>query len=194
MARIGLNYCVYSPLTEDEEAGTFTYGAGKRGRKLIQADIKLNISDSKLYADDNIAESLREFIDGTLTIGQDDLTDVMKTDWLGNTATSVTVGSDTVSGLSSKDTDIAPYHGLGYIQPKVVDSVRQYRAIWFTKIQFGEPDESGSTKGQSISWQTPSVVGTIMRRLDGIWKEETTVPTLATAIAWLKDKAGIPAA
>ena len=39
MARIGLNYCVYSPLTEDNEAGTFTYGTGKRGRKLIQADL-----------------------------------------------------------------------------------------------------------------------------------------------------------
>lgn len=191
MAAIGLKYSVYSPLTEDEEAGTFTYGTGKRGRKLIKADIKINVDSSKLHADDNVAESAREFIDGAITVNQDDLNNVMRKDWLGNTSKSITVEEETVDELTSKDTDNPPYIGLGFIQSKKIDGVRQYRAVFFPKVQFGEPDESAETKGEKIAWQSAVLVGTIMRRCDGAWKEEITVPSLETAIAYIKSKANL---
>lgn len=192
MAAIGLQYCAYAPLTENEEAGTYSYGIGKRGRKMMKADIKLNISKSPLYADDNIAEYAREFIDGEININQDELTSTMKKDFLGNTARNVVVGEETIEEIVSTDTDTPPYVGFGFIQPKIIDKVRMYRAIFYKKVQFGEPDESGETKGQSINWQTPTIVGTIMRALDGEWKEEITVSSLATAIAWLTVKLNLP--
>lgn len=192
MAAIGLQYCAYAPLTENEEAGTYSYGIGKRGRKMMKADIKLNISKSPLYADDNIAEYAREFIDGEININQDELTSTMKKDFLGNTARNVVVGEETIEEIVSTDTDTPPYVGFGFIQPKIIDKVRMYRAIFYKKVQFGEPDESGETKGQSINWQTPTIVGTIMRALDGEWKEEITVSSLATAIAWLTQKLNLP--
>ena len=191
MAGIGLQYCVYAPLTEDEVAGTYTYGTGKRGRKMIKADVKINTTKSSLYGDDGVGESVREFTDGEVTINQDDLTGTMKKDLLGNEIKSVTIDTKTVEEVISKDTDTPPFVGFGYIQSKMIDKVRQYRAIFLTKVQFGEPDDSAETKGQSINWQTPVIAGTIMRRNDGNWKEEVTVPTLETAITWLKDKANI---
>ena len=191
MAGIGLQYSAYAPLIEDEEAGTFTYGAGKRGRKMLKADVKINTTKSTLYGDDGVAETAREFTDGEITANQDDLTSTMKKDFLGNTTRNATVGEETVEEVVSKDTDTPPFVGFGYIQSKMIDKVRKYRAVLFTKVQFGEPDESAETKGQSISWQTPSIIGTIMRRIDGEWKEEATVPTLATAVAWLKGKLNI---
>lgn len=192
MAGIGLRYSVYAPLTEDEAADTFTYATGKKGRKTMKADLNLNIAESKLYADDNVAESIREFIDGTLTLGEDELTYTMRTDLLGNTTKTITVGEESdIEELSGSDTDTPGFVGYGYIQSKIIDKVRQYRAVFFTKVQFGEPNESAETKGQSIAWQTPVIVGTIMRRNDSKWKEEITVPALATAIEWLKSKANI---
>ena len=53
MAQIGLRYAVYAPLTEDEQAGTFTYGTGKVAAKAIRAEMSQNIADSPHYADDN---------------------------------------------------------------------------------------------------------------------------------------------
>lgn len=191
MAAIGLNYSVYAALTENDSAGTHTYGTGKHGRKLIKADIKINTTNDPLYADDGIAESLKEFIDGTITMNQDDISDTMKTDFIGNTTKSLTVGEDSVTEVVSKDTDISPYVGIGFIQPKIVDKVRKYRAIFLPKVQFAEPDETAETKGKNISWQTPSIVGTIMRRNDGVWKEETTVTDLDTAIAYIKSKVNL---
>ncbi len=191
MAAIGLQYSVYAPLTENEVTGVATYGTGKTGRKLIKADIKINTTDSPLYADDTLCENAKEFTDGTLTINQDDLPDAMRKDFLGNTTKSIEIGEETLQELVSKDIDVQPYFGLGFIQSKKVDGVRKYRAIFFPKVQFGEPDESAETKSKSISWQTPSIIGTIMRRIDGVWKEEVTVDSLATATAYLKLKANI---
>lgn len=191
MAGIGLQYCVYAPLIENEEAGTYSYDPGKRGRKMIKADLKLNYIKTPLYAEDSSAENAREFVDGELTINQDELTSVMKQDLLGNQTKTETVDTEEIEVVVSNDADMPPYVGFGYIQSKIINKVRQYRAIYYKKVQFSEPDDSAETKGQSIVWQTPVIAGTIMRALDGDWKEETTVPNLATATAWLKKMANI---
>lgn len=191
MAQIGLTYPVYAPLTEEETTGTYTYGAGKVAAKAIRVDMNLNIADSQLYADDGVAESVREFIDGTMAFTPDDLEDAVKADWLGSKIVEETVGESTVSVLVSNVDDLPGYFGFGYILPKVKNKARRYRAIFYTKVQFGEPNETAETKGQNISWQTPAIEGKIMRRLDGEWKEEATVDSFATAQAWLKTKLNI---
>lgn len=194
MASMGLRYCVYSPLTENDTAGTFSYGTGKTGRKLIKADVKINTAKQPLYGDDALAENATEFVDGDITINQDELNNTMRKDWLGNTTDTITVGEDAnIEELTAKDVDLPPYIGLGFIQSKIIDKIRMYRAVFLTKVQFGEPDEAAETKGQNISWQTPNIAGKIFRRNDGAWKEEITVPALATAIAYLKGKVGIAA-
>ena len=192
MAQIGLRYAVYAALTEDEQAGTFTYGTGKVAAKAIRAEMSLNIADSPLYADDNIAERAREFIDGDLNFTPDDLPDEVRADWLGSNIEEESIGTDTtVNVLKSSAEDVPGYFGFGFIVTKIKNNTKLYRAILLTKVQFAEPNETAETKGQNINWQTPAITGKIMRRIDGNWKEETTVDSLATAKAWLAQKLNI---
>ena len=191
MAQIGLRYAVSAPLTEDEQAGTFTYGTGKVVAKAIKVEMNLNIADTPLYADDDIAERVREFVDGDINFTPDDLDNTIKAEWLGSELDDETVDSTTVKVLKSSTDDLPGYHGFGFIIPKVKNNVRKYRAVLFTKVQFAEPNETAETKGQNINWQTPAITGKIMRRIDGNWKEETTVDSLATAKAWLASKLNI---
>ena len=191
MAQIGLRYAVSAPLTEDEQAGTFTYGTGKVVAKAIRVEMNLNIADAPLYADDDIAERVREFVDGDINFTPDDLDDTTKAEWLGSELEDETVDTTTVKVLKSNTEDLPGYHGFGFIIPKVKNNVRKYRAVLFTKVQFAEPNETAETKGQNINWQTPAITGKIMRRVDGNWKEETTVDSLATAKAWLAQKLNI---
>lgn len=192
MAQIGLRYPVYAPLTEDETAGTYEYDAGKVAAKAIRIDINLNIADSPLYADDGIAERVREFIDGTMTFTPDDLSNEVRADWLGNKFEDEEVDEETtVKVLKSNTEDLPGYFGFGCIVPKVKNKKRQYRAIVFTKVQFGEPNETAETKGENISWQTPAIEGKIMRRADGIWKEEIIVDDIDVAKAWLNKKLNV---
>lgn len=187
-----LKYPMYAPLTEEESSGTFEYGDGKVAAKAIRVDINLNISDSPLYADGEVAERLREFIDGTITFTPDDLSQEVRGDWLGNDTEEEKVGEETVEVLDSSTDDTQGYFGFGYIIPKVKNKVRQYRAIFFPKVQFGEPNETAETKGQNITWQTPAIEGKIMRRIDTKWKREITVTSLDTALNWLRGKLNVP--
>ena len=195
MAQIGLRYPVYALLTEDEANGTYTYGTGKVAAKAIKVEMSLNIADAPLYADDGIAERVREFIDGTLNFTPDDLSDEVKSDWLGSEIKEETIDDEgtKVSVLKSTTQDMPGYFGFGFIVPKVKNNVREYRAILFAKVQFAEPNESAQSKGESISWQTPGIEGKIMRRVDEVWKEEITADTLAKAKAWLNKRLNIGA-
>ena len=193
MAQIGLRYPVYAPLIEDDVAGTFQYGTGKVAAKAIRVDINLNIANGVLYADDAVAESVKEFTDGTITFTADDLEDDVKADWLDNEIVEETIDTQTVQVLKSNVDDSPGYFGFGFIIPKVKNKVRKYRAILYTKVQFGEPNETAESKGQQLNFQTPAIEGTIMRRCDGDWKEEVTVDTLALARKWLHTKLNIDA-
>lgn len=193
MANIGMRYIVYAPLTvENEVAGTYTYGTGKILSKAIKADLKLNVADVPLYADDGESERAREFIDGDLTLTCDDLSQTARIDLLGNEETSETIGSDSVQVLESSTEDTPVHIGIGYIQSKIEGGVRKYRAILFTKVQFAEPDDAAETKGQQIAWQTPTIVGKLSRRVDNLWKEEITVTSLTTARTFLNTRLNVP--
>jgi len=193
LAQIGLRYPVYALLTEDEANGNYTYGTGKVVAKAIKVEMSLNIADAPLYADDGIAERVREFVDGDINFTPDDLDDTTKAEWLGSELEDETVDTTNVKVLKSNTEDLPGYYGFGFIVQKVKNNARKYRAVLFTKVQFAEPNETAETKGQNINWQTPAITGKIMRRIDGNWKEETTVDSLATAKAWLNKKLNIGA-
>lgn len=191
MPQIGLRYPMYAPLVEDETAKTYSYGDGKVAAKAVSVNWNLNISDNKFYADDGISESEKVFESGTMTFTPDDLSLETKADWLDNELEEETVGEETIKVLKSKGTDSPGYFGFGFVIPKIKNKVRQYRAILFTKVQFGEPNETAETKGASINWQTPAIEGNVMRRIDEAWKEEITVTSLDTALAWLRGKLNV---
>jgi len=174
MAKIGLKYPVYKSATKSGVIG-----------KAIQADISITVNDVKLYADDGIAESDKSFQEGTITLGVDDLSDEIQVEFLGHT-------KDTETGeITAKGTDNSPYVGIGFYGIKKVNGARKYRAIWLPKVQFAEPEDTNSSKGENIEFNTPTMTGTIMLDDNGVWKCENTFDTEAEAKAYLEEKAGI---
>lgn len=174
MAKIGLKYPVYKTSTA---AGVIA--------KAIQADISIEINDAKLYGDDALAEVDKSFKTGTITLGITDLSDTVQAALLGHALTA--------GVLTAKSTDTAPHTGIGFYGVKMVSNVKYYRAIWLPDVQFAEPADANVTKGESLAFGTPTLVGTIFEDSTNVWKEETTVATAALAQAWLEAKAGITA-
>lgn len=191
MAKIGLKYFVYSPLTETDDA--VSYGTGKVLARAINANINVESNDVKLYADDGIAESDHSFVGGTIALEFDDLPDFAKVDLLryveGDTVDPVT-GAKV---LTASGGVLLPYVGVGFYGAKVVRGARRYRAIWLRKVQFSEPSDELSTRGENVEFKTHKAEGTIMVDVTGIWKEEATFSTEANACAWLNGKSGIAA-
>ena len=53
------------------------------------------------------------------------------------------------------------------------------------KVKFAIPDENYTTKGDSIEFTTPEIVGQFIKRSDGLWKaEHVAEPTNSVATAW----------
>jgi len=153
MATIGLSDMYYAPITE-EANGIETYGTPARLAKAIQADLSIEIAEAMLYADDAAQESVREFQSGTLTLGVDDITPEVASVLLG-------AGIDENGVLISASEDVGLPVAVGF-RARRANGTHKY--FWLYRVLFGTPSTNLQTKGDSISFQTPSIEGTIMRR------------------------------
>lgn len=181
MAKIGLKYPVAAPYS----AGAHT--AGKVLGKAVSASVSINVAEGSLYADDGLAESAKEFTSGTLSLGIDEMDDETSVMLLGHTL-------EDGGELVAKDSDTAPYVGVGFYGARVKNGTKSYRAIWYPKVQFAEPTEDLATKGENITFNTYTLEGTLMRDdATGEWRRSAVFPTEAEAEEWLKGKAKITA-
>lgn len=181
MAKIGLKYPVAAPYT----AGAHT--TGKVIGKAISASASINVAEGTLYADDGLAESVKEFTSGSLSLGIDELEDDIAVMLLGHKA-----GTDS-SEMIAKDSDTAPYVGVGFYAPRMKSGSKSFKAIWYPKVQFAEPSEELTTKGENITFGTYTLEGTIMRDDTGEWRRSAIFESEEEAISWLKEKAKITA-
>lgn len=181
MATIGLDKLYYAPITEDSN-GNETYGTPVQLAKAISADLSIELNEATLFADDGQAEAVKEFKSGTLSLGVDEI---------GNDAAAALVGArvDTNGVLISSGEDVSNYVAIGFRAKK---SNGKYKYYWLYRVLFGVPATNLATKGDSITFSTPTIEGTILQRnkVDGankhLWKAEVTENESNTAIinAW----------
>jgi len=186
MATIGLDKLYYAKITEDAE-GNETYAAPVQLAKAISADLSVELAEATLYADDGAAEIVKEFKSGTLSLGVDDLGGSVASDLTGSTI-------DNNGVVISTAEDGGDPVAVGFRAKK---SNGKYRYFWLYRIKFGIPATALATKGDSITFNTPTIEGTIMRRnkMDAKgrhpWKAEVTEGDSAVAAAtitnWYKE-------
>lgn len=198
MAIIGCSKPYYAEYNFNEETNEVTYSNGGVLGKMTEVDVSINTSeDNNLYANNGIAETDRQFTDGTLTLGTDDLSQEVSRTILGVTEQELEeIPGVTDSGVKELifDDDMAtPYLGQGFIIKKQVNNVVRWRAVIYTKTMYNVPDDAATTQGEQIDWQTPSLVAAILRD-DSVkhrWKLEATFTTEAQAEAYIKYRFGI---
>lgn len=169
MATIGLDMLHYAKITEDAE-GNETYGVPQKLAKAISADLSVELAEATLYADDGAAEIVKEFKSGTLSLGVDDIGAAVASDLTGATID----GNGVVISTGEDGGDPV---AIGFRAKK---SNGKYKYFWLYRVKFGIPATALATKGDSITFSTPTIEGTILRRnkLDGAnkhpWKAEVT--------------------
>lgn len=167
MATIGLDSLFYAPITEAQD-GSETYGTPASLAKAISADLSVELNEATLYADDGAAEVVKEFKSGTLTLGIDDIGTS-----IANKLAGAQIDKNNVL-ISTSENGGVPV-AVGFRARK---SNGTYKYYWLYRVIFGIPATNLATKGDSITFSTPSIEGTIYRRnkLDGQdkhpWKAE----------------------
>ena len=169
MATIGLDKLYYAKITEDEN-GDETYGTPTQLAKAMTAELSMELAEATLYADDGAAEVVKEFQSGTLTLGIDDIGVQVAQDLTG-----ARIDSNKV--LISASEDGGEPVAVGFRAKKANG---KYRYFWLYKVKFGIHATNLTTKGESITFSTPTIEGTVLRRnkLDGQskhpWKAEVS--------------------
>lgn len=169
MATIGLDKLYYAKITEDEN-GNETYATPVQLAKAMNADLSVELAEATLYADDGAAEIVKEFKNGTLSLGVDDVGAAVASDLTGATI-------DANGVVVSTSEDGGDPVAVGFRAKK---SNGKYKYYWLYRVKFGIPATNLATKGDSITFSTPTIEGTILRRnkVDGNgkhpWKAEVT--------------------
>lgn len=169
MATIGLDKLYYATIKESD-TGEETYGTPVQLAKAISAELSVELNEATLYADDGQAEAVKEFKSGTISLGVDDI---------GSDTAAALVGAivDSNGVLVSRSEDSAPYVAIGFRAKKANG---KYKYYWLYRVLFGVPAASLATKGDSITFSTPTIEGTIFRRNKADtngkhpWKAEVT--------------------
>ena len=154
MATIGLQDPHFSIITEDPITGYESYSAPERLAKAISADFSIELLEAILSADNGTAESFKQFKQGTLTLGVDKLLAGVKQKLLG-----AKVDKNGVVTYTAESQ--APYVAIGFAALRS-DGKSEY--VWLLRVRFGIPNSTFQTLGDSATFQTPSLVGTVMRR------------------------------
>lgn len=184
MATIGLDRLYYAKITEND-AGEETYGTPSQLAKAISADLSVELAEATLYADDGASEIVKEFKSGTLSLGIDDIGSAAASDLTGATI-------DKNKVLISASEDGGDPVAVGFRAKK---SNGKYKYYWLYRVKFGIPATNLATKGDSITFSTPTIEGTILRRNKADaggkhpWKAEALEGdvTAATITNWYKE-------
>ncbi|MDD2396128.1 MAG: hypothetical protein PHG12_10360, partial [Sphaerochaeta sp.] len=146
------------------------YGVPRTLAKAIDADLSVEVAEATLYADDGAAEHISEFQSGKLTLGVNDIGRVSACELTGASV-------DDNGVLISGSEDAAEPVAVGF---RALRSKGTFRYFWLYRVLFKVPSTSLETKGDNISFKTPSIEGAVYRRnrLDARgrhpWKAEVT--------------------
>ena len=153
MVTIGLDKLFYAKITEDKD-GNETYATPVQLAKAMTADLSVELAEATLYADDGASEIVKEFKSGTLSLGVDDLGGSVASDLTGAVIDSNGV---VISTAEDGGNPVA----VGFRAKK---SNGKYRYFWLYRVKFGIPATALATKGDSITFNTPTIEGTVFQR------------------------------
>lgn len=195
MAIKGLSIPVFGKYNYDSAKGTVTYTDGMINPHAIEYTFTPEAADgTPLYGDNRIIENDRQtFSTGTLSLGIDDLVQEVSKYLLGVKTVEQEYGDGKTAVVTVYDDDQnAPTLGVGIIELHQNDDVDHYRAVILKKAIFNLPEDTATTRGESVKWQTKTIEGTVSRSDENTaeqkhpWINDAWFDSEADAVEWLK--------
>lgn len=177
MATVGASYPVFAPIikeaTSEKEA---VYGAGVVVGKMM------NVSTAASFTVGSMLTNYKHrFEYAVVTLGTSEIPIVAGVAMFGYKQNGNTQSDPIMTGIPG---------AFGYIEKKVKNGKKSYVVRWIRRVVFTPPSESAVTKGESISFTTPSITGTAIRE-GKTWRDCSGFESYSEAKEYLKCKAGI---
>lgn len=147
--RIGMSKVIAAKYMYDKATNTVSYSDPVYLGEAMTGTFTPNYAEASLHGDDHEVDNSKEMTNVTIALG------VTK---LPIAAHNVLYGAST-SGqkVSEKTTDVANDVGIGFLSRQ---SDGKYTALIYPKAKFARGAETFNTKGQSVTYSTPTLNGT----------------------------------
>lgn len=182
MASFGAKYPYFNPVAEEPEGKLPVYQNPEPVRigRLVKADLTVNLSSGKLYADDTLAESVDEFSSGSIAMETDDMDDSTAAVVYGCHVEDQTVRYNVG--------DDPPAGGLGYLKKLMRRKKVLYKSYFYPLVKAALGSDTAQTKGDSITFGTNSTAFTVFACETGDWRITEEFDTEEAAVSWLKNQ------
>ena len=178
MASFGAKNPYFCKVKEEPDGKLPVYdGEPVKIGRLVKADLSITMASGKLYADDELAESVEEFASGSLTMETDDIIDSVASVVYGTTVEEKTVHYNTK--------DDPPSGGLAYYKKLMRKRKVLYKGVFHPLVKASLGNDSASTKTDSITFGTSSTTFTVFAAANGDWRITEDFDTEEEAIAWV---------
>lgn len=173
--------------------GTITYGTPLSAGDAMNANFDLRFAEGRLYAESTLAEYMKLAIGGTISLGVKYIPEDAQSLMFGAKSATRTVNSATVDGIKFTAKDIAKYVGVSFYAPDMIDGVPKYTCVFISRALFGPPGYVYQTRGESITFQTPTTSGEFLADHSTSQQliETAIADTEENAVAWCKAVFGV---
>jgi len=180
MASFGARLPRFAPIKEGADNSTLAYEKSVLIGRLIKADATPNFASGKLYADDQLAESVEEFVNATIAMETDDITDKVASVIYGATVKNKEV-------VYNAD-DTAPFGGLTYIKVLMRKGKKIFKGFYYPKVKAVLGSDSAQTKGDNITFGTSQTTFTVFQDDNSDWRFTHEFEKEVEAKKWCKEK------
>lgn len=182
MASFGAKYPHFSKIKEEPEGNLPVYdesGPVRIGR-LVKADLSVTMASGKLHADDVLAESVEEFVSGSLAMETDDMED---------TVASVVYGAEVIEkAVHYRSGDTAPVGGLAHYKVLRRRGKTVYKGYFYPRVQAALGSDTAQTKADSITFGTTNTTFTVFPCESTDWRITKEFDNEADAKSWVKEQ------
>ncbi len=200
MAIKGLSIPVFGKYQYNPTSRNVSYVDGLVNPHAIEYTMTPESSDSNpLYGDNRVIENDKPtFNTATLSLGVDELDQKTSKYILGVKIYEQTYGNEKKVEVTVYDDDQkAVTVGVGLIELHQIDDVDHYRAVLLKRVVFNLPENTATTKGESVEWQTKTIEGTVSRS-EAVtenekypWMSDAWFLSEADALEWLQYSLGV---
>lgn len=137
--------------------------------KLIEVTIKPNYKEAVLYADDGVAEKYKAFDYADITLGVDEISLDAASAMFG-LETSQLEKFTGVTKLVENDEANSNYGTYGYIYGTQKNNIKTFVVVVLHRALFDIPEDKVTTKGDTVTFNTPSITGKAYPDANGEWR------------------------
>lgn len=182
MASFGAKYPCFNPIQQEPEGKLPVYKNPEPVRigRLVKADLTVNLSSGKLFADDVLAENVDEFSSGSIAMETDDMED---------SVAAVVYGCEVVEKeVHYNIKNDPPAGGLAYIKKLMRKKKVLYKGYFYPIVKAALGNDTAQTRTDSITFGTNSTTFTVYPCETGDWRYTKEFPKEDDAIDWIKER------